>query len=133
MSEIPELPEAPFGENLVRANLVWDMLVHEDASEMLQILGMVPPGPDGQAMACEDSHRRLAMAEPLDTPIAILSAEISEIYIKAILGEAAKELGEEVVEDLTSTYEEFLGAGLKVAIANLMAAGVLTYNLRTVR
>ncbi len=44
---------------LLTRRLAWDMLPHTITPVVLDRLGMVPPGDDGQAMEHEDSHKRL--------------------------------------------------------------------------
>jgi len=126
MSESPE----DIGLPLVRANLVWDLVSQRDVPRMLRMLDMTPPGPDGVKIAATESRMRADMVRPIQSAIEILAREITEIYIKAMLGEAASEIDDETALDLYSAYEDFLVAALKVGIANLMHVGILTYNTR---
>ena len=112
-------------KRLVRVNLVWDLVAHSDASAMLERFGINPPSPGGAEVACAASHKRMALVKPLEDDFAYLSREITEIVIEAILGDAVKEIGEEMIEQLRTQYAMFLDAGARVLVASLMAAEML--------
>lgn len=124
MSEFDDIPRADL-EKLIRTNLVWDMMAHEDAPEMLVRLGITPPSEEGQRVASEASHKRMALVNPLLIDFAYMSEEISRIITAVILGDAAKDIDEEIVDQLTRQTTVILDAGSRVMVANFIAAEIL--------
>jgi hypothetical protein len=122
-----DLPEEPDPHKLMFANLVWDLIDHKQVPEAMELLNMVPPGPDGRVMACEDSHIRMVLAAPVGAQIEYLAAKISHIALTVMLRGAAVDIEKDLLEELISQNEEFLGAGARVIVAHLIAAGLLTY------
>lgn len=120
-----DTPENPDPRKLIRATLVWDLVEHSRVSEVLQKLDMVPLGPDGQQMACLDSHVRMAYAELIAPQISLLAAEISNIVMTAILDDT--ETDEKTRKDLVLQQTYFMELGARVMVAHLVAARILTF------
>lgn len=118
--------ENPDPLKFIRANLVWDLVKHTEVSPVLEKLGLTPPGPDGQVMACEDSHIRMALSEIIGPQISYLAAEISNILLTAILDDT--ETDEETRDALVSQQTYFLELGARVMVSHLIAAQILTFN-----
>lgn len=126
MNPYEDIPRADL-EKLIMTNLIWDLVEHSEAADMMVRMDMVPPSPDGAVVACEASHKRMDVVKRLDSDLTYMSRIITTIVLDAILGDAAKEIGEEIVEQLRTQYTAFLEAGSKVIIANFFAAGMLDY------
>lgn len=119
--------DMPDPNKLIVSSLVWDLIEHSQVPMVLGMLDMIPPGPDGQTMACEESHLRMVLASPVDPQVQYLAAKISFIIMTAILKNAAVDIDEKTLEDLISQNRDFLGAGARVIVAHLIATGFLTY------
>ncbi|MEV4575995.1 hypothetical protein AB0K16_22385 [Nonomuraea jabiensis] len=117
-------------KKLVRTNLIWDLLAHEDAGEMMERLGMVRPSYEGERVACADSHRRMDVVKSLESDFAYMAAEIAKIVAEVILGDVAKQLGEQFVDQWTTQTAVLLDAGSRVMVANLIAAEILTFRTK---
>jgi hypothetical protein len=115
--------DSPDPRKFVRADLVWDLVKHTEVSRVLQKLDMIPLGPDGQAMACMDSHVRMAYADIIGPQISYLAAEISHIMMTAILEDT--ETDEETRNALVLQQTYFMELGARVMVAHLVAARIL--------
>lgn len=113
-------------EKLIRTNLIWDLVAHEDAADLMVRLGMVMPSAEGIKVSCGDSHRRMEIVKSLEDDFAYMSAEIAKIVTAVILGEVAKDLSEEIVTQMAVQTAMLLDAGSRVIVANLIAAEILT-------
>ncbi|MFI6495928.1 hypothetical protein [Nonomuraea typhae] len=129
MTKVPFDPEHP-GVKILTSNLVWDLVPHEEAPELLSKLKLTPPSAEGASMECRNSHLRMSLVDPLDNNINFMARQISEIAIKVILGDAEETLDEKIVSHLMHQYDVVVTAALKVAIANFLATGMLVYQRR---
>lgn len=70
---------------MVKRQLAWDMLPHEIVPDILARLGMVPPGPDGQALEHGDAHERMVPLRQIQCHIVPAIAIATEVISGAML------------------------------------------------
>lgn len=124
---VDALPPEFDDSKVVMAKLIWDLIEHDQVPYVMGLLNMVPPGPDGREMACEESHYRMIQIGPLANDIQSFAAKISLIVMTAILKSAAVDIDQKTLEDLISQNGDFLTAGARVIVAHLLATKALKH------
>lgn len=110
---------------LMLRKYTWDLLPCNSVQRFMPILGLVPASEEGAEIEHKESHKRIALQEPLQDKLQVYSAMTATVLAALAL---ALDRGPEppnIVQMVTSQFTQTIHVGSSAIIANLIDQGYL--------
>ncbi len=114
---------------LVKRQLAFDILPHDELEEMLPELGLTGGDPEIFELEHADSHARLRQLEPIGSLLHVFSSLCAQMFNEAYLRPA---VGEEITEEQREAFQRqntaVIQSSATAVLAQLLDMKVLVFN-----
>lgn len=109
--------------------LIWDIIPHEDARELMEIMALIPPSDEGWEMEHQSAHKRQEVADSLSDTVVQTTLEALEVYVNYMVNSPDGKLPEWIADDKFAVSVQLaIHHVVRGVISSLISAEVLTVN-----
>ena len=112
-------------EPMVRSQLAWDLLPHDEMRKWMPLIGVTPPSAESFDMAHREAHERGKAAQPLLALAEVYSAIIAEIQTVYFGHEGACD--EEDLEEFTESAYQLIRSAILAVLVEFLNEGIIQF------